>query len=326
MIKGERRGMRVLVTGGAGRLGINLCKNFVNNGFQVRIFDLDNERNRKSVRELGRKADIVWGDVTQPDSVRGALEEVDLVVHMAGILPPAAYEKPDLARKVNVGGTRTLVETIKEKGGNIPLIFTSSVAVFGPTPNAKEPVSVKNNRPNPRGAYGETKLEAENLIKQSGLDYLILRLTAVMYFTHEVSDLKRMFSVPPDNRIEFCHPDDLELAILNSVKNFDAVKGNTLIISGGPEQRMLYKNMVSSLLNVMGLPLPSSDKFTREPYYLDWYDTSRSQKLLNFQRKSFGDYLNDYSRGLTRKYSALFLPFMRYFISPLFGRAVVQFM
>ncbi|GAH22381.1 unnamed protein product, partial [marine sediment metagenome] len=38
------------------------------------------------------------------------------------------------------------------------------------------------------------------------------------------------------------------------------------------------------------------------------------------------DYLKDYSRGLTRRYSALFLPFMRYFVSPLLGRAVVQFM
>jgi len=326
MNKDMSKGMRVLVTGGAGRLGINLCKNFISNGFQVRIFDLDNERNRKSVRELGRKADIVWGDVTQPDSVRGALEGVDLVVHMAGILPPVTCEKPDLARKVNVGGTGTVVEMIKERGGNIPLIFTSSVAVFGPTPSAREPVSVAKNRPNPRDIYGETKLEAENLIRQSGLDYLILRLTAVMYFTYEVSDLKRMFSVPPDNRIEFCHPDDLELAILNSAKNFDAVKGNTLIVSGGPEQRMLYKNMVGSVLNVMGLPLPPSDKFAREPFYLDWYDTTESQKLLDFQRKSFGDYLNDYSRGLTRRYSALFLPFMRYFVSPLFGRAVVQFM
>jgi nucleoside-diphosphate-sugar epimerase len=287
---------------------------------------LDNERNRKSVKELGGKAEILWGDVTQPDSIRKALEGADMVVHMAGILPPVAYQKPELARKVNVGGTKTIVDLINEKGGRIPLIFTSSVAVFGPTPNAAEPVSPERNAPNPRGAYGETKLEAENLIKESGLDYLILRLTAVMYFTHDVSDLKRMFSVPLNNRVEFCHPDDLALAILNAVKGFEAIKGNTLVISGGPAQRMLYKEMVGSLLNVMRLPLPPAGKFTREPYYLDWYDTTRSQDLLRFQRKSFTDYLRDYSGGLTRRYSALFLPFMRYLVSPLFGRAVVRFM
>lgn len=318
--------MRVLVTGGAGRLGVNVCNILLKDGYKVRVFDLDNERNRKSVRELDGKAEILWGDVTRHDSVREALEDVDLVVHMAGILPPVAYQKPELARKVNVGGTRLVVDSIKAKGGHIPLIFTSSVAVFGPTPEATEPISPEKNAPSPRGAYGETKLEAENLIIESGLDYLILRLTAVMYFTHDVSDLKRMFSVPLNNRVEFCHPDDLALAILNAVKNFETIKGNTLVISGGPAQRMLYKDMVGSVLDVMGLPLPPADKFIQEPYYLDWYDTTTSQELLRFQQKSFADYLRDYSRGLTRRYTALFLPFMRHFVSPLFGKAVVQFM
>jgi hypothetical protein len=76
----------------------------------------------------------------------------------------------------------------------------------------------------------------------------------------------------------------------------------------------------------MGLPLPPAHKFTQEPYYLDWYDTSKSQELLKFQRRSFAHYLKDYSSGLTRRYSSLFLPFMRYLVSPLFGKAVVQFM
>ena len=318
--------MRILVTGGAGRLGINICKTLLNNGFQVRVFDLDNGRNRKSIKGLGEKAEILWGDITQPDSVREALEEVDTVVHMAGILPPVAYEKPELARMVNVGGTETIVAQIKEKGGHIPLVFTSSVAVFGPTPDAEEPISADRHTPNPKGVYGETKLEAESLIKASAIDYLILRLTAVMYFDHEVSDLKRMFSVPLNNRIEFCHPDDLAVAIVNAVSKLDDLKGNTLVISGGPDQRMLYQDMVGSILRIIGLPLPPADKFTQEPYYLDWYDTSKSQKLLDFQRKTFAHYLEDYSSGLKRRYSALFIPWMRYFIGPTLGKVVVRFM
>jgi nucleoside-diphosphate-sugar epimerase len=318
--------MRVLVTGGAGRLGINVCKIFLNDGLHVRVFDLDTPRNRESVKRLGGKAETIWGDITQPDSVRRALEKVDIVVHMAAILPPLADDKPELCAKVNVGGTKILVDLIKEKGGRIPLIFTSSVAVFGPTPNANEPICVGKHVPYPQGPYAETKLRAENLIKESGIDYLILRLTAIMYFDFEVSDLKRMFSVPLDNRVEFCHPDDLALAILNSVKNFGALKGDTLVVSGGPDQRMSYRDMVSNILGVMGLPLPPVKKFTQEPYYLDWYDTSKSQELLNFQRKTFGDYLKDYSRGLARRYTNLFLPFMRYFVSPVFGKVVVEFM
>lgn len=317
--------MRILVTGGAGRLGINVCKELLDDGFQVRVFDLDTPRNRENIRRLDDKAEIIWGDITKPDSVRKGLEKVDAVVHMAGILPPLADEKPELCAKVNVGGTKILVDLIKERGGHIPFIFTSSVSVFGPSPDAAEPISVDKTAPNPKGAYPETKLKAENVIKESGIDYLILRLTAILYFDFEVSDLKRMFCMPLDTRVEFCHPDDLAVALLNAVKYFDVVKGNTLVISGGPDQRMLYRDMLGNIIGVMGLPLPPAEKFTKEPYYLDWYDTTKSQELLKYQKKTFGDYLRDYSHGLTRRYSNLFLPFMRYFVSPLFGKLVVQF-
>jgi len=318
--------MRVLVTGGAGRLGINVCKEFLNRGYQVRVFDLDTPRNRESIKALDGKTEILWGDITKPDSVKKALNKVDAIVHMAGILPPLADKNPQLCAKVNVGGTKILVDLIKEKGEHIPFVFTSSVAVFGPTPNVNEPLSPDKHLPQPKDTYGQTKHRAENLIKESGIDYLILRLTAVMYFDFEVSDLKRMFCMPLDTRVEFCHPDDLAVAVLNAVKYFDAVKGNTLVISGGPNQRMSYRDMVGNIIGIMGLPLPPAKKFTKEPYYLDWYDTTKSQELLKYQQKTFTDYLGDYAKGLTRRYSTLFLPFMRYFVSPVFGKLVVQFM
>lgn len=317
--------MRVLITGGAGRLGINVGKAFIKCGFQVRVFDLDTPGNRNSVKRLNGKSEIYWGDITRPDSAQKALEGVDAIVHMAGILPPLAYEKPELAAKVNVGGTRILVDILKQSGRRIPFIFTSSVAAFGPTPDATEPLCPEEHDANPRGAYGETKLQAENIIQESGIDYVILRLTATMYLNFSISDLKRMFTVPLNNRVEYCHPDDTASAILNAVKNFDSVKGNTLVISGGPEERMLYKDMIRRILGVMGLPVPPASKFTKEPYYLDWYDTTKSQKLLNFQHRSFADYIKDYSKQLSRQYGTGFIPFMRRFVGPVFGKAIVQF-
>lgn len=316
--------MRVLITGGAGRLGITICKAFLRDGFQVRVFDLDTPYNRKSVKELEEGTEVLWGDITQPDSVRDALDGVDAVIHMAAVLPPVADDEPELAAKVNVGGTEIIVDLLKEKGGRIPFVFTSSAAAFGPTPDADEPLCPDRDASCPKGAYGETKVQAENVIKQSGIDYVILRLTATMYFVFKVSDLKRMFSIPLNNRIEYCHPEDTALAILGAVKKFHSIKGETLIISGGPKQRMLYRDMIKAILKVMALPLPPARKFTRKPYYLDWYDTAKSQKLLDFQRNTFADYLKDYSKELTRQYGSCFLPFMRKFVGPVFGKVVVQ--
>ena len=317
--------MRVLITGGAGRLGITICKAFLHDDFQVRIFDLDTPVNRNSVKKLNGKIEVMWGDITRPDSVKKALEGVDAVVHMAGILPPVAYQKPELAHKVNVGGTRIIVDMIKEKGGNIPFLFTSSVAAFGPTPGASQPLCPEKTECNPIGAYGESKLQAEQIIRESGIDYVILRLTATMYLSFSLSDLKRMFTVPLNNRVEYCHPNDTASAILNAIKDFDKVKGNILVISGGPEQRMLYRDMIRAMMGIMGLPLPPARKFTTEPYYLDWYDTTKAQELLRFQRHTFADYLKDYSKELARQYGNGFLPFMRRFAGPAFGWLIVLF-
>ena len=45
---------------------------------------------------------IVWGDITDPDRLRRALDGVDAVIHLAAIIPAAADRVPELARKVNV--------------------------------------------------------------------------------------------------------------------------------------------------------------------------------------------------------------------------------
>lgn len=317
--------MRVLITGGAGALGINICKAFLADGLDVRVFDLDNPVNQKRVRALGDRTDIMWGDITQLESVRRAIDGVDAVVHLAaaGVVPTRTGENPELLARVNVGGTQTIVSLVKEKREPIPFVFTSSASVFGPTPVATGPLHPDRNHPNPRTTYARTKVQAEEIIRGSGIPYVILRLTSTPHVNLNIklTDVGyNIFSIPLENRVEFCHPDDVALAILNAVKNFDKVKDNTLIISGGPSQQMLYKDMLRAVLRPFGLPLPPRCKFTKEPYDLDWYDTSRSQELLQFQHRT----LADYSRDLSKQLPAPLTTFMRYFGGPVFGRVIVR--
>jgi len=314
--------MRVLITGGAGRLGAKACRAFVREGFQVRVFDLENQRNAKRVRELCREAEVSWGDVTQPDSIRQALAGADAVVHMAGVLPPVTDAQPELAFRVNVGGTKVLLDAIKNQGRPIPLVFTSSISVFGATPAATEPISVERNLPHPEEVYAETKIQAENLIREAGVEYVILRVAAA--FDLDVSAIKLMFRVPLTNRFEFCHPDDAIRAIVNTVKYFDRARGSTLLIAGGPGERMLYGDMLGGVLGVLGLPLPPASKFSKQPYCVDWYDTAKSQELLQFQRRTYADYRRDLAGEFSRRYSPLFVPLMRRVVGPLFGRVIVR--
>lgn len=318
--------MRVLVTGGAGGLGINVCKLLIETGYKVRIFDLKNVRNLKNTREIENRAEVFWGDITHPESIKQALDQTDIVVHMAAILPPLALQQPELAHRVNVDGTKILIETIKQQNNTVPIIYTSSVSVFGPTPDAREPLSPDRVSPHPVDSYSKTKLQAENIIKQYGLDFVILRLTATPYLTFNLKDLKQMYSIPLNNRIEFCHPHNVALAIRNAVKKYPALNGKTLIISGGSTQKMLYKDMVGSMLAILGLPLPPENRFTKEPYYLDWYDTSESERLLHFQSRTFADYLDDFIIQISMRFGKVFVPVMRHFVGPVFGKIITRLM
>ncbi|OGO07483.1 MAG: hypothetical protein A2Y61_04895 [Chloroflexi bacterium RBG_13_60_13] len=87
---------------------------------------------------------------------------------------------------------------------------------------------------------------------------------------------------------------------------------------------MLYRDMLGGALGVLGLPVPPAQKFSQRPYCTDWYDTSKSQELLQFQRKTYAEFCEDLSREFSRRYSPLFVPLMRWVVGPLFGRVIVR--
>jgi nucleoside-diphosphate-sugar epimerase len=276
-------------------------------------------QHRKKIKGLGESVDIVHGDVTDIDSVRRAIDGVDAVVHMAGVIP-LTEENPELATKVNVGGTRAVVGAIKERGDRIPFVFPSSTSLFGICPEAIECLHPERDPCNPSTHYGRTKFQAEELIKESGIDYVILRMTLIAPSKISLEEFKHMYHLPLRNRIEFCHPEDMALAILNAVKNFDMVKGKTLMIAGGPSQQMLFEDMLSAMLGAFGLPLPPRHKFADGPYPLHWYDTSDSQMLLKYQNKTLDDYCDDLYRQFPAPLGAL----IRHAIGPVFGRLIVR--
>jgi UDP-glucose 4-epimerase len=308
--------MRVLITGATGHLGPPLCRAFLRDGTEVRVL-----LHRRKIKGMDTAVETVWGDITQPDSVKRALEGVDAVVHLAAIVEPMTEKNPELANRINVGGTGTIVHLVKDTGTRIPFVYISSASVFGPTPDATECLHPDRNPCNPVSVYARTKVQAENLIRESGIDYVILRLAPVPYQKISLNDIKsQMFIMPLENRIEFCHPDDAFLAIVNAVKYFDKVKGRTLVISGGPSQRMQYKDLVSVAMGTFGLPLPPRHKFAEAPFALDWYDTSDSQALLNYQNKT----LDDYRRDLAAKFPAPLIFLMQRLIGPAFGKLIVR--
>ncbi len=124
--------MRVLVTGGAGFIGGHLVDRLLADGFQVRVLDNLDPKVHPNGRPpyLPNAVDFIHGDVTDADTMRLALRDIDIVFHQA------AYQDymPDFSRflHVNAVGTALLFETIV--GCRLPVkkvVVASSQAVYG---------------------------------------------------------------------------------------------------------------------------------------------------------------------------------------------------
>ena len=307
--------MRVLITGAAGHLGRVVSRAFVEDGDGVRALC-----HRSRPRGLDGGLDVVWGDVTSPESLEGVVDGVDAVVHLAGLVPPLTEERPDLAARVNAGGTAALVEAVRRSGRRIPFVYASSTVVYGPGADAEGPVG-PDNPTDPASVYARTKLQAEEVVRGSGIDFVILRLTSILWTEFGLGEARRfMYTIPLRNRVEICHPEDMATAVLHAVRRFERAAGETLIIAGGPEQQMHFEDVLEAVLAVFGLGLPPRGRFATEPYALHWYDTSRSQELLGYQARGLEVYVKDFASG----FPAGLVRVMRGFVGPAFGEVIVR--
>src|SRR3990172_2050981 len=121
--------MKVLLTGAVGNVGLYTVDALLEAGHDVVAFDLESSRARRFASKLDPRVRVAWGDVIDPASLGAALEGVDAVVHLAAIIPPNVDKAPELARRVNVDGTRCLIEQMEASRTARRLVFASSQGV-----------------------------------------------------------------------------------------------------------------------------------------------------------------------------------------------------
>jgi nucleoside-diphosphate-sugar epimerase len=159
-------GPLVLVTGGAGFLGINLCRHLLGRGYRVRSMDI-------AAFEYPERGvvDVMQADIRDADAAERAMAGVELVIHCAAALPLASKQE---IQTTDVGGTQILLETAARH--TIPrFIYISSTSVYGIPDH--HPV-YEQDRLQGVGPYGIAKIEAEALCREfraHGLCIPILR-------------------------------------------------------------------------------------------------------------------------------------------------------
>lgn len=150
--------MKILVTGGAGFIGSNLCIKLISGGHQIRVLD---DLSNGSTANLGMtKIDFVEGSILNKSLLAKVVTDVDAVVHLAALgSVPRSIEDPSLSIEVNFSGTLNVLEALKDR--KVPVIFSSSSSLYG---ESKVLPRVETAAPEPRSPYAVSKLAAESLM------------------------------------------------------------------------------------------------------------------------------------------------------------------
>jgi nucleoside-diphosphate-sugar epimerase len=276
--------MNVLVTGGFGNIGRSAVDALQAEGHRVRVLSPRSPRHERTARRLG--LDVAWGDIRRREDVAAALRGQEAVVHLAAIIPPDSDEKPELARAVNVEGTGTLLAEALASVQPPRFLFASTFDVFGRTTHLPPPRRV-SDPVSATDAYTGHKIEAEGMVRASGLDHVIMRFADVPKLALRPAH-PLMFEIPLDTRIETLHTRDAGLAVARCLACPEAW-GRTLLVGGGPRCQVHFRDYLARFLTVMGVgPLPD-EAFGTTPYPTDWIDTEESQRLLRYQRHSLDD-------------------------------------
>lgn len=287
--------MKVLLTGSFGNIGTSTLKSLVKQGHSVTCFDIKNAKNVKIQKNLLKKYDFqtFWGDICNADDIYRAIENIDSIIHLAAIIAPLSEKNPDLSYRVNVIGTKNIIELAKRVENRPNLIFASSISIFGSTMELPPPRKA-TDRVVASDHYTGHKIECEKLVKESGLNWLILRITATMPLKIALKIDPIIFEIPLEQRIEFLYTGDAGNAFANSINLRERQK--ILLIGGGERCQIYQKDFLHKTFHSMGLKMLPDSAFKKvvknsDWFYTDWLDTKESQDLLCYQNHSFEDYL-----------------------------------
>lgn len=148
--------MNVLVTGGAGFIGSNLAERLLAEGHGVRVLD---DLSTGYLENVPGGAELIEGDVADEEAVAKAVEDVELVFHLAAHRAVLrSVEHPRATDRANTHGTLTVLDASRRAGAR-RVVYVSSSSVYGgaaerPTPESAPTV--------PRSPYAVSKLAGEH--------------------------------------------------------------------------------------------------------------------------------------------------------------------
>lgn len=229
----------ILVTGGTGFVGSHLMKRLSSERIQTRCL-VRKTSDVEKLKELG--IEVAYGDVLDKDSLKKAVEDVETVIHLVGII---VEKKGASFEIIHTQGTKNLVEVSKAAGVQ-RFIYISALGA----------------RENARSRYHKTKWEAERAVISSGIEYVIFRPSIMIgeggEFITMLSRIVRWAPIIPiidgESKVQPIYVENTVDCIIKSLT--DPNTTNRIFEIAGPDQ-ITYKELFLTLMEVLEIDKPT---------------------------------------------------------------------
>lgn len=284
---------KVLVTGAAGTVGLQVIRFLLSEGkYEITALELKNRQVYKRLKHFRKRINIVYGDVTDEAIIDALVKDHDIVIHLAGVLPPLANIREDLCKEIDYNGTRTIVDSIKDYNPECYLIYASSTSVYGKQKDYENISLDSTSKLDEYDYYSKYKLKCEKYIRSNIKNFSILRLS---YILGDPGPETVIYNAPLDCKMEVLSAEDAGYAFVSAIDYRKKLNKKTFNVAGGDKFRTTYADYLVHVFKTYGLSLKfiSSWIMAEKNYCGGYYnDGDDLEKILHFRSKNIDVYYN----------------------------------
>ena len=186
---------KIVITGGLGYIGTELCKIYSGYSWYHKIIVIDNRFVSERVNQIRNwNMEFIHGDILDKDFVKKIFNDADVVHHLAGItdVPRTKTESTDSRdnkiKSVGEEGTQNIIDAINDK---CKIIFPSTHVIYEGIEQVKNDI-LEDEEPKPTLSYSSSKVTNEKQLKDSGKNFVILRLGSVYGYSSDTARIDIM--------------------------------------------------------------------------------------------------------------------------------------
>ena len=288
----------VFLTGGTGNMGWAGFQELYarKERFDIRLLARDSAKNHKMLDRYASdpSVTVIWGDLTRYEDVLEGVKGADYVLHVGGMVSPAADYYPEKTLKVNVTAAENVAKAVMSQpdSDKIKVVYIGSVAQYGDRNpphhwgSADEPQT-----PAEYDMYALSKIRSEQIFAGAGLkNWVSLRQSGILYPGILKVVNPTAFHVPVGGVLEWATIEDSGRLLAQVCEDWvpESFWNKAYNISSGEQYRMTNYEFETRLLKGLGLPGPEKvfepQWFALKNFHGMWYtDADKLDEILHFR-------------------------------------------